>query len=734
VLSVHLVLSACASGGGGGSGSGGAGPPSPSFFETTEDRANIGLGAIGASSAYAAGATGKGITVGTIDTGIDVDHPEFAGAIAAASTDIVTGSAQFLDDEDGHGTAVAGIIAARRNNRLTHGVAFKATVLAIRADAPGSCASGCIFDDADVGAATDYAVEHGANVINYSIGGGNSLSAALADSMAAAVHDGAILVLAAGNGGEPEPTFPARFVLDSRANGQVIAAGAVDANNRIADFSARAGSAANSFLVAPGIDILTTALGGGTALASGTSFATAHVSGAAALVLQVSPFLTPAQVVELLLSTATDLGEPGPDSTYGRGLVNVGAALSPQGTLTVPLGETVAQGGRPLKSSSLQLGSAFGAGSILGRAIFLDRYGRPYWFDLSHLIHATAATPDLLSWLAAPWFESPRRSVTVSSDLRLNLVIPGLDDATTSWPDRVGNDDPSFALSADVGSTSRLTFSHGLGLQGQFGLTKTLAESTNNLLSGDRLTSPYLAFADEANSLVVDQKLGESLALHLGFANQDAQRQGDFERGQTTIIVGELVRRWPSGSHLAFQFGSMEENGSVLDSAGGGALGMPSSSTTSFLGLNNRLTLSEHLALLGQASLGLTDPGPVANSLISHMSALRSFGVGAALAGRNLFASDDRLTIAASQPLRVYSGSAVVRRPIGRTIDGHIVSRNDTVDLEPDGREVDLEFGYSLPLGSEQELSFNWLTQLEPGHDGSASPVHSLAVRLRSAF
>ena len=173
VLSVQLVLSACASGGGGsgsgvtgsdGSGSGPGGTPgrdpgtSPSLFETTEYRANIGLGAIGASSAYAAGATGKGTMVGIIDTGIDIDHPEFAGAIAAASIDIITGSAEFLDDEDGHGTAVAGIIAARRNNSLGHGVAFETTVLAVRADAEGSCASGCAFDEADVAAATEYAV------------------------------------------------------------------------------------------------------------------------------------------------------------------------------------------------------------------------------------------------------------------------------------------------------------------------------------------------------------------------------------------------------------------------------------------------------------------------------------------------------------------------------------------------------------------------------------------------
>jgi hypothetical protein len=272
-----------------------------------------------------------------------------------------------------------------------------------------------------------------------------------------------------------------------------------------------------------------------------------------------------------------------------------------------------------------------------------------------------------------------------------------------------------------------------LGFQGQFGLTKTLAEPIN-LLSGGRFVSPYLALTDEADSLVVDQELGDSLAVRFGFASQDPERQGDFEHGPTMTIVGEFARRWPSGSQLALQFGGVEERYGVLDSVGGGALGLPSTSSTSFFGLNGRLTLSERLALLGQASFGVTDPGPAENSLIRDMSALHSFGFGAALAGRDLLASNDRLMIAASQPLRVYVGSAVVRRPIERTIEGRIISRNDKVDLEPDGREVDLELGYSLPLGRNRELSFNWLTQLEPGHKETASPAHTLALRLRAEF
>jgi subtilisin family serine protease len=185
-----LCLGGCS--GGGGSGSGTIGSLPPSSFETEEYSSNYGLGAIHASSAYAAGATGQGVTVAVIDTGIDVDHPEFAGAIHPDSIDIVTDGPTF-DDDDGHGTAVAGIIGARRNGALAHGVAYQSRLLIVRADAMGSCAAGCAFAPADVAEATDYTVVHDADVINYSLGGASVLDPTLEDALERAVDAGTIL-------------------------------------------------------------------------------------------------------------------------------------------------------------------------------------------------------------------------------------------------------------------------------------------------------------------------------------------------------------------------------------------------------------------------------------------------------------------------------------------------------------------------------------------------------------
>ncbi len=739
LLIVISGTAGCGGGGGGGGGSGGA--LSASSFETTEYRANYGLGVLRASSAYAAGATGRGITVGVVDTGIDVDHPEFAGQIAAASTDIVTGDSQLLDDIAGHGTAVAGVIAARRNQALTHGVAFQAKLLAVRADAPGTCPDGCAFDQADLAAATDYAVAHHAQVINYSLGGASSLGATLHDAFARAVDAGTILVLAAGNEGAADPTFPGRFAADPAADDQVVAVGAVDANEQIASFSNRAGSAQDHYLVAPGVNILAPALGGGTALVSGTSFAAPHVSAAAALVLQAAPYLSAAQVVDLLFVSATDLGAPGPDPIYGRGLVNVGAALGPQGTLSVPLGSRVGEASVALGDTGLRLGRAFGRGPGLGAAIFLDGYGRPYWLDLGDRIAAPATAPDLEAWLT-PAGPQSRWSVPFGPASALDLTVAQQADggAAAATPGAPTDDTGAgFALDLGIGNlvgggATRLALTHGLGLQDRFGLVSIDPAAAGSLLGQAGLASPYLALADRGDGLVLAQEVGQGVVARLGVAVGETDRQQAFGQGGNAVVLGELIRSFGPGRVLSLQVGSVDEQHSLLDTRGTGALGGPDGATTTFFGLAGDWALADRFTLFGQASLGTTDPGTTGQGLFEEVSALWSSSFAAGLGGRDLLADRDQLTLAAVQPLRIEAGSAVIDRPVGRSFDGRILRQRDRVDLAPDGREIDLEVGYRLALGGRWTLGLNWLTQLEPGHELDAGPEHAAAIRLRTAL
>ncbi len=725
-----LIVAGCGGGGGGGS-SGSPGRHSPVFFETTEYRASGGLEVIEASSAYAAGGTGNGIMVGVVDTGIDVDHPEFAGVIDGDSIDIVTGSGASVGDVDGHGTAVAGIIAAQRNGMLSHGVAFDARLLVVRADAPGSCPGACAFDQTDVAAATDYAVDQGARVINYSLGGTGSLGGPLSDALARAVDAGRILVFAAGNEGANDPIFPAIFAGTPEARGRAIAVGALDVDGELASFSNRAGSAREYFLAAPGVQILAPELNGDAALVSGTSFAAPHVAGAAAVVLEAAPFLEVGDVVELLLDTATDLGDPGTDEIYGRGLLNLEAALAPQGPLSVPLDSSVDGAAAALGTTGLQLGAAFGPGPDLGRVVFLDGYGRPYWVDLDRRRTATETAPDLHRWLAPSCgqltFAPP---LGTGAALSLHLEAPPEHARGRGPSDAIDRRlDESLALSAGLGEAGSLTVTHGWSLQGQFGLQGEEAGAARGLVAGGVFASPYLALADGGDGVAVAHRLGDGWSLRVGVGRAGRGGQDGYGSGDNTVMLGEVLRAVNERWRLGMQFGQLEEHRRMLDASGGGALGLPQGASTTFLGFTGRGELAPRLEVFGQGSVGLTRPHGARPGLVRDISALSSGSFGLGLVRRALVAKDDRLTLAISQPLRVESGAAEIDRPLGRTFDGRIVRRRTAVDLAPTGRELDLELGYRIALAGAGELGLNWLTRLQPGHDAAAEPQHAVALK-----
>jgi len=742
LLVVGGLLGACSGGSGSNGmpgGDGGAGGPSgsgrpPSFFETEEYRAGFGLDRIRASSAYAEGARGRGTSVAVIDTGVDVDHPEFAGVLSPASVDIATGSAEFIDDVSGHGTAVAGIVGARRNDRLSHGVAFESELLVVRADEAGSCDTGCAFQQSDVAAATDYAVANGAQVINYSLGGTRALGGNLAGAMARAVDRGAILVLAAGNDGDDDPGALARFAAGGAAEGRAIAVGAIDANNAIAGFSNRAGTARDVFLVAPGVGIPAPAVGGGSTQVSGTSFAAPHVSGAAALVLEASPFLRPEEVVALLLESATDLGAPGTDAVYGRGLVDVGAALSPQGALGVPLGATVEGERAPLEATGVGLGPAFGPAPALGGAIFLDAYGRPYALDLEGRVRSAAPRVDLAAWLEpAP----PVRRLALGSPggARFDLVLTdGTARGEPAFADRDARGrEASFALHAGLAGAGEAILVRGRGIGGQFGLARLDPGAGAGLLSAGGLRSPYLGLGAAGDGLVLARELAPGLAFGVGVAHGRPAAPAGGTVAPRTTLVGELTGRHPGGAALALQLGTVAEPDSLLDSRGGGALA-PGGGRTHFAGLSARLPLAAGVRAVGQLHYGMTDAGAPRGSLIENVSALHSTAAALALVRPGLLRERDRLSLALVQPLRVHAGAATVERPVGRSFEGEILRVRDRVDLAAAGRELDLELAYRTPLGRAGSLGLNWLTRLEPGHDPDAAPAHALTLLYRTPF
>ncbi|MDH7488142.1 MAG: S8 family peptidase [Anaerolineae bacterium] len=276
---------------------------------------------IQAPAVWQAGFRGQGMRIAILDTGIDPNHPDVAGRIAATATFV----GNSYRDDNGHGTHVASIAAG--NGAASHGLyvgvapeasLYVAKVLA--ADGSGMMS--------DVMAGVEWAVEQRAHVIGLSLGSSGPCDGtdALSVTCDAAVERGVVVCVAAGNSG------PGRYTLGSPGCArQVITVGASDDQDQVASFSSRGPTSDGRVkpdIVFPGVGIVA-ARAAGTAMgqvvdehytsASGTSMATPHAVGAVALLLQANPSLTPREVKELLMRTARNIGYEANAQGAGRG-------------------------------------------------------------------------------------------------------------------------------------------------------------------------------------------------------------------------------------------------------------------------------------------------------------------------------------------------------------------------------------------------------------------------------
>jgi subtilisin family serine protease len=288
-----------------------------------EYRMSWGLQSIEADRAYARGITGAGVTVAMIDTGVSSQRIKGLGNLSPLSTDLIA-NRKPPAVPDPHGLQVASVIAAPLDNSGTVGVAYKSTILSIRADIDGSCAKQCSVYGKDLARGLDYAVKNGARIIGVPLVGPVQLPTVEA-ALGRAVAAGAVIVMAAGNEGGKEPLWPARYAADPRFSHAVIVAGAAGRNGQLASWSNRAGVAADRYVSAPGDSVITDCDVKYCWLVSGSSYSVAYVVGSLALMLESQPGLAPQEAGNILLRTA----EWQRANRYGdgHGLVDVGHAL-----------------------------------------------------------------------------------------------------------------------------------------------------------------------------------------------------------------------------------------------------------------------------------------------------------------------------------------------------------------------------------------------------------------------
>lgn len=252
------------------------------------------------------------IVVAVVDTGVDVGHPDLDGKIVQGY-DFVNEDNNPSDDH-GHGTHCAGVVGAETNNyEGVAGVSWGAKIMPVKV--LNSYGSGYL---SDVASGIIYAADHGAKVISLSLGT-SYYSSTMQSAVSYAYNRGAVVVAAAGNSGSSTISYPAGCT-------NVIGVAATDQNDAKASFSSYNASVD---IAAPGVSIASTwyRAEASYALASGTSMATPHVAGLAALLFSKDPSLSPGEVETRIEQTADDLGPAGRDNYFGYGRINLEMAL-----------------------------------------------------------------------------------------------------------------------------------------------------------------------------------------------------------------------------------------------------------------------------------------------------------------------------------------------------------------------------------------------------------------------
>jgi len=295
-----------------------------------------------ADKAWEQGFYGYNVLIGIIDSGARATHSSFSSgrmrtdlgynfdALVATTTDPLSG--------DGHGTSVASIAIGSKASRI--GVAPKAEAIPLR-----TCLSSCIskFGNKQFKDAFSWAHTQGAKVINYSLYtpfGSTDMSPdendPLFDALVASGTNNIVVVFAAGNNSDTSgPVQPARNVDEEHYGGNLIAVGNVIVDSETGKVtgldptSNHAGIAKHKYIVAPGSSKAARHTSDTEYhYVNGTSFAAPLVAGAAAIIREAYPVLTAAQVIQILLKSADDLGDSGVDAVYGHGMLNIDKALT----------------------------------------------------------------------------------------------------------------------------------------------------------------------------------------------------------------------------------------------------------------------------------------------------------------------------------------------------------------------------------------------------------------------
>ncbi len=784
-----------------------------------EFRNQYGLARVKAHYAYARGATGAGVTLGIVDSGIDPDHPRFAGKLETDNLEGYDPDFDTCGDRDsagaclsliGHGTHVGGIMAAGRREDADaaradaiHGVAFNARVISVGFPSLGDILEETLGEnptpeqihdlpalirgiEADFErrfAAAFARLNRRVTAVNASFGLPGNIedfdAATLRERFPNAIEaiaqadtpasERTVYVWAAGNANgeidadgsvvsatsvEVVAGLPARI---PQLRGHSLAVVATDRQGRIADFSNRCGIAKDFCLAAPGVDIKGPVPGAYctdgrrdcylTLDEAGTSSAAPFVTGGLGLLAQhYRGQLGNREIVARILATADRSGEYADSDIYGQGFLDLDAATRPVGETRMLTGRSLSGPSAPSPDSTFHLGSAFGDSLTRGLAQIevasFDELDAPFFRPLGdHLRPHAFAAPSVAERLRALGLD-PRGAAWRGGGTELQLRLDadpasrGVggfrgsgsrfgEDATGAGDPTVSGSLGSLSLSHEIGH-GELLFGYRAHLGWRFGPHAVGGPLTPGTFTEDgAFANPYLGFARDGVGIGHAMDVGADALRIAAFHGTERRDPGS---GQATGVLTEY-RFGDTG--LAVQAGWLSEAEAALGSRPGGAFGALASDTA-LAGLSAHRRLADGWSLLASAHAGMSRVENPGHGMVRDMSTLwtGSFAVG--LMGEEIDGAGGRLAARLSQPLRVEAGQARLRWVSGRVPDGAVTVGDAALDLEPSGRQIDLELVYARPLaGGEAHLAA--IASRDAGHVRGANEA-ALLARYRLAF
>lgn len=740
-------------------------PPvtTPAEFRTDEFNLNWGLAAIGAEYAYAEGYTGEGQIIGVVDFNFDLASTYLdyhSNSLDLVPANVAIYEAQFLDAEpastDPHGLAVAAAAAALKDDDGMHGVAFDAKVLAV------DYFSGVYNQDITQGGVLyhqsdpySYLMDNGVRVVNTSFGydeGGTGLDPSVVEAYvtsnsAIVIERGGLLVAAAGNNADDEdnpnnglePQLSNLSIRDDadqygllvNGPGAFIIVGSVDENNVISSFSDRAGAfdptattqTMDIYLVAPGQGLFLPWDGekgkGIYSPFAGTSFAAPHVTGAAAILFQRWPTLTAKEVAEILFTTATDLGDPGTDAIYGRGMLNLKEAISPQGQIVVNMVGSVSP--IAIDNFALVVGAPFGDGTPIGLSsvMGLDKFGRDFYFDLSGGVYSLASS------------KQPARNFMDSNNkIKFNQwqaggktlglqVFQEFSDGFLDTQSQLVKDTSKETRIVSGFAEGKLTKNWGWKMGIGAGLQAPLATNTSTAqLMSMQGQDGYLS--SSGNFGLLEHNLDENTNVSFGFdiaSNQGLSWHGseliqeDLPRYSFAMQINQQV----NSASFGVRVGQMLEKQSVLGSRSFDGFAVADSAATSFVGIDGSWNITNRFAISASIEAGVTNVSEASGSFFESFNSFASSAWQFQFEAKDLGFKNSNFVISASQPLRVENAYLTRHQAVGIDANRAPVYEQVTSPFSPTGREVAVEAAYVID-GANWSLQASVMQRFDAGH------------------